>query len=32
MTLEIADLFGAVRLSDSAVSPLSDNAVMLSYL
>ncbi len=30
MTLEIPDLFGAVRLSDSAVSPLSDNVVMLS--
>jgi circadian clock protein KaiC len=32
MTYEIPDLFGAVRLSDAAVSPLSDNVVMLSYL
>jgi circadian clock protein KaiC len=32
MTLEIPDLFGAVRLSDTAISPLSDNVVMLSYL
>jgi circadian clock protein KaiC len=32
MTLETPDLFGAVRLSDAAVSPLSDNVVMLSYL
>jgi circadian clock protein KaiC len=31
MTLEIASLFGADRISDSAVSPLSDNVVMLSY-
>lgn len=32
MTFEIPHLFGADRLSDSAVSPLSDNVVMLSYL
>jgi len=32
MTFEIPDLFGAARLSDDAVSPLSDNVVMLSYL
>ncbi len=32
MTLEIPDLFGTGRLSDAAVSPLSDNVVMLSYL
>ena len=32
MTYEIPDLFGASRLSDSAVSPLADNVVMLSYL
>lgn len=32
MTFEIPDLFGAHRLSDSAISPLSDNVVMLSYL
>ena len=32
MTFEIPDLFGAERLSDDAVSPLSDNVVMLSYL
>ncbi len=31
MTLEIADLFGADRVSDTAVSPLADNVVMLSY-
>ena len=32
MTFEIPDLFGAERLSDDAVSPLSDNVVLLSYL
>jgi hypothetical protein len=32
LTFEIADLFGAERLSDDAVSPLSDNVVLLSYL
>jgi circadian clock protein KaiC len=32
MTFEIPDLFGADRLSDDAVSPLSDNVVLLSYL
>ena len=32
MTLEIPDLFGAERLSDTAVSHLSDNIVMLSYV
>ena len=32
MAFEIPDLFGAERLSDDAVSPLSDNVVMLSYL
>jgi len=31
MTLEIPDLFGAVRLSEAAISALSDNVVMLSY-
>ena len=32
MTFEIPHLFGATQLSDSAVSPLSDNVVMLSYV
>ena len=32
LTFEVADLFGAERLSDDAVSPLSDNVVLLSYL
>jgi circadian clock protein KaiC len=32
LTFEIADLFGTERLSDDAVSPLSDNVVLLSYL
>jgi circadian clock protein KaiC len=32
MTLEIPALFGAERLSDEAISPLSDNVVLLSYL
>jgi circadian clock protein KaiC len=32
MTFEIPDLFGAERLSDNAMSPLSDNVVLLSYL
>jgi circadian clock protein KaiC len=32
LTFEIAALFGAERLSDDAVSPLSDNVVLLSYL
>jgi circadian clock protein KaiC len=32
LTFEIADLFGAERLSGDAVSPLSDNVVLLSYL
>jgi circadian clock protein KaiC len=32
MTFEIPDLFGADRLSDDAISPLSDNVVLLSYL
>jgi circadian clock protein KaiC len=31
MTSEIPRLFGADRLSDSAISPLSDNVVILSY-
>jgi hypothetical protein len=31
MTLEIAALFGADRMTDSAVSPLADNVVMLGY-
>jgi circadian clock protein KaiC len=31
MTSEIPRLFGAERLSDSAVSPLADNVVMLGY-
>ena len=31
MTSEIQRLFGADRLSDSAVSPLADNVVMLGY-
>ena len=32
LTFEVADLFGAERLSDDAISPLSDNVVLLSYL
>lgn len=32
LTFEVPDLFGAGRLSDDAVSPLSDNIVLLSYL
>ena len=32
MTFEIPQLFGADRLSDTAVSHLSDNVVMLSYV
>ena len=32
MTFEVHDLFDAPRLSDSAVSHLSDNVVLLSYL
>jgi len=31
MTSEIARLFGAERISDTAVSPLADNVVMLGY-
>jgi circadian clock protein KaiC len=31
MTLEIAALFGADRISDLTVSPLADNVVMLGY-
>jgi circadian clock protein KaiC len=31
MTLEIPNLFGADRITDSAVSPLADNVVLLSY-
>jgi circadian clock protein KaiC len=31
MTSEIPRLFGAERISDSAVSPLADNVVMLGY-
>jgi circadian clock protein KaiC len=31
MTSEIPRLFGADRLSDSAISPLADNVVFLSY-
>jgi circadian clock protein KaiC len=31
MTLEISRLFGADSIPDSAVSPLSDNVVLLSY-
>jgi circadian clock protein KaiC len=31
MTSEVPRLFGADRISDSAVSPLADNVVMLSY-
>jgi circadian clock protein KaiC len=32
MTFEILDLFRTERLSDDAVSPISDNVVLLSYL
>jgi circadian clock protein KaiC len=32
MTFEVPSLFGTERLSDDAVSPLSDNIVLLSYL
>jgi len=32
MTFEIPQLFGADQLSDTAVSHLSDNVVMLSYV
>jgi circadian clock protein KaiC len=32
LTLEVADLFGALRLSDTAISHLSDNVLMLQYL
>jgi circadian clock protein KaiC len=32
MTLEIPDLFHTNRLSDSAVSHLSDNVVLLNYV
>jgi circadian clock protein KaiC len=32
MTLEIQDLFHAERLSDSAISHLSDNVVLLNYI
>jgi len=32
LTFEVPDLFGATRLSEDAVSPLSDNIVLLSYL
>ncbi len=32
MTFEIPDLFHADRLSDSAVSHLSDNVVLLNYV
>ena len=32
MTLEIPELFEATRMSDTAVSHLSDNVVMLSYV
>ena len=32
MTFEVQDLFEAPRLSDSAVSHLSDNIVLLSYV
>ncbi len=32
MTFELPDLFGTGRLSDSAVSHLSDNVVLLSYV
>lgn len=32
MTFEIAELFRTERLSDDAVSPISDNVVLLSYL
>ena len=32
MTLEIAELFGANRLAESAYSHLSDNVVLLNYL
>jgi circadian clock protein KaiC len=31
MTLEIGALFGADRITDTAVSPLADNVVMLGY-
>jgi circadian clock protein KaiC len=31
MTLEVSGLFGADRMSDSAMSPLTDNVVMLGY-
>jgi circadian clock protein KaiC len=32
MTLEVPDLFGARRISDGAISPLSDNVVLLRYV
>jgi hypothetical protein len=32
MTHEIRDLFHAERLSDSAISHLSDNVVLLNYI
>ena len=32
MTFEIPDLLGAEHVSDDAVSPLSDNVLLLSYL
>jgi circadian clock protein KaiC len=31
MTLEISALFGTDRITDTAISPLADNVVMLSY-
>ncbi|HEY5987550.1 MAG TPA: ATPase domain-containing protein [Streptosporangiaceae bacterium] len=31
MTLELQDLFGAARLSETAISPLADNVVLLGY-
>jgi circadian clock protein KaiC len=31
MTLETPDLFGSSRLSDGAISHLSDNIVLLRY-
>jgi circadian clock protein KaiC len=32
MTLEVPDLFRSERLSDGAVSHLSDNVVLLNYI
>jgi circadian clock protein KaiC len=32
MTFEVPELFGAGRLTETAISPLSDNVVLLSYV